>query len=144
MSRNEDLSWFWHGAEGDMGLHAAPLEPSTGGGRTDGMSARQLKAAGRYNRIALVLGGMDEETVRLLRLAHTDVPPAMRPRFAALGELAVAVVDAAPSPEWVLKAREAELKKLTAKVRQRVAKAVREFEAELRRWVALEKRKPRL
>lgn len=138
--RNEDLYWFWNEAHGDMGLRAAPLEPSTGG-QCDGMSARHLKAAARYNRVSLVLGGMDEGTVRMLRLVHTEIPPAMRPRFSKLGTLAMAVVDAAPSPEWVLTAKERELQKLTAKVRQRATKAVREFEAEYRHWVALEKRR---
>lgn len=138
--RNEDLYWFWNEASGDMGLRASPLEPSTGG-QSDGMSARQLKSAARYNRVSLVLGGLDEDRVRLLRLVHTEVPPALRPRFSKLGTLAMAVVDAAPSPEWVLTAKERELQKLTAKVRREATKAVKEFEAEYRMWVALEKRR---
>lgn len=138
--RSEELSWYWHSAEGDMGLHAAPLEPSYGGGE-HGVTRRQSKAVARYNLINLVLGGMEEATVKLLRLAHMDVPPALRPRFAALGTLALVVVDMAPSPEWVVKAKEPELVKLTARARQKVARAVRDFEKEHARWAALEKKR---
>lgn len=141
MTTDADLEWLWTQAEGDIsGVHAAPLEPSTGGGGVPGISRQQSAAVTRYNRIQMALGGLDEREVRLLRLAHTPVPPALRPRFAKLGTLAHVVLDMAPSPEWVLEAKSAELTKLVAKARQKVTRAIAKFQKAHREWCALEAR----
>jgi hypothetical protein len=102
---DSDLWAFFNDAKGDVGgLRAAPLEPSYGGGNPTDMPGTRLDAAAIYRTIELALGGLDPEEVEVLRLAHTPVPPALRPRFVKCGELTHVVIKLAPgeSPHWVL------------------------------------------
>lgn len=142
---DHELWWFWNEADGDMGLRASPLEPSYGG-QVDTLDDNRCKAAARHRDIGLVLGALDPDQVDLLRLAHTPIPPALRPQLGKLGPLAHVVFDAAPSADWVLErlkrnGTDDELARALERARLRVAKAISLFRAERDRWKALSKRK---
>jgi hypothetical protein len=105
------------------------------------MPGSRLDAAAIYRTIELALGGLDPEEVEVLRLAHTPVPPALRPRFAKCGELTHVVIKLSPgeSPHWVLEnPKKAEA--LVSKARRRVSRAVKRFRAEYSMLEKLEKR----
>jgi hypothetical protein len=141
-----DLWWYWNEADGDVGgLRAAPLEPSYGGKLDDGME-RRVSAAGKYRDIALALGELPEEQVRLLEMAHRPLPPALRPRMGTLGALAYVVLDLAPSPEWALErlkptGMEPEIAKLLEKAKRSARKALEAYQAERDRWLKATRRK---
>lgn len=133
---DSDLWWFWNDAVGDMGLHAAPLEPSTAGAPDGAADDRRIRAASRYRAIEICVGGLPEEQVRLLELVHRPVPPAIRPQMAKLGNLAHAMIDK-HGPHWVLEqlhSNGAELTKAVAEMRGRVHKALEAFREEMREW----------
>jgi hypothetical protein len=142
-SFDSDLWWYWNEADGDMGRHAASLEPMTGQTAQDNTPPQsRLKAAGTYRDIGVCLGELSEDDVTILRLAHAPVPRAFAPRFAKLGDLTHVVVALAPSPEWVLVRLEAkapaaqreELAKRVAEAKAKVEKAVSRYRKEAAKW----------
>lgn len=136
---DSDLWAFFNDAKGDVGgLRAAPLEPSYGGGDATDMPHTRLKAAAEYRTIELALGALEHEDVEVLRLAHTPVPPALRPKFSKCGELTHVVVWLAPSPHWVLE-NPKKVDALVVKARRRVSRAVKRFRAEYSLLERLEK-----
>lgn len=137
---DSDLYWFFNEASGDVaGMRAAPLEPSYGGGDQTDMPASRLNAAALYRRIELALGALDPDEVEVLRLAHTPIPPALRPKFAACGEFTLVITELlAPSPHWVLE-NPMDVRRLVTTARRRVGRAVKRFRAELRHWERLER-----
>lgn len=134
-----DLWWYWNEADGDMGKHAASLQPRTSGGVQDfAPSGSQLKAAGKYSDIELSLHQLDQDQIEILRLAHTPVPPSLKPQLVKLGDLAHVVMHLAPSPAWVMERVASkssdELTGMVAKAKRIVAKAVKRFQNELDQW----------
>ena len=131
-----DLWWYWNDAVGDMGLHAAPLEPSTAGAPDGAADDRRIRAATRYRAIELCVGALPEEQVRLLEMSHRPIPPAMRPQLGRLGSLAHVLIDER-GPHWVLEqlhSNGAELTDAVARARRKVQKAVEAFRTELTQW----------
>jgi hypothetical protein len=127
-----------------MGRKAASLEPASHGGQVATTpDFRKLDAATRYKTIEFSLGGMPEQEVEILRLAHTPIPPAVRPQLAKLGELAHVVMLLAPNTAWVMERigskRNAELEELLAKAKRRVTKAISAFRKSFEEWQKLEK-----
>lgn len=131
---DSDLWWFFQEASSDIsGLAAAPLEPSYGGGTPNDVPGSRLDAAAEYRDIESALGALSIEDYEVLKLAHTPVPPALRPKFAKCGELTHVVVMLAPSAHWVLEHPEG-VPDLVSKARRRVSRAVKKFRAELKTW----------
>lgn len=98
-----ELLWLFTEAAGELGLHGTPLEPTTRGGKHEGISGRQLAAAARHRRIVSALHGLPRSMQRTLRRAHTPLPPGERVRLAQLGDLAAVVVDLV-EPLWLVTA----------------------------------------
>jgi hypothetical protein len=114
-----DLAWIFNDAPGDLGLHAAALEPTVrGSADRDPISERQVEAASRHRRISEALGRLDRRHQRALELAHVPLTPALLIRWAALGPLASVTASLVCDPASLVLAL-ADLGTAGAKTRER-------------------------
>jgi hypothetical protein len=86
----EELTWFFDGSEGDLGLSASPLEPTTKTTNPDDTSdstaiTPKAAAAEKYRRISDALHRLPIEQQRTLKLAYAPSDHGLAPYAALLG-----------------------------------------------------------
>lgn len=87
--RDNMLAWFFDGADGDLGLRAMSLEPTTHseGEAPQGISVHQYEAADRYRRIEAILREVEPWHRRTLERHYAPLPPSVRRLYAGLGDV---------------------------------------------------------
>ena len=76
----DELTWFYGEAKGDLGVRAQSYEPAIGSKSLDApeISKRALGAAGKYRRVREALDKLASDTESTLRRRYTEPTPQLR------------------------------------------------------------------